>query len=133
MIKRCEVKSNWAYQYYGARGVTVCKRWREDFYSFVADMGERPEGYTLDRIDSYGNYAPDNCRWADRKTQAKNHRLFRTNLSGMAGVILYKPYNCWRAYINIEGPKRIKHIGYYNDVEEAMSARLSVEIGNVLI
>ena len=71
MIARCTRPSSPSYRYYGERGITVCERWRI-FENFLADMGERPEGKTLDRIDNDGNYEPGNCRWATPTEQIAN-------------------------------------------------------------
>jgi len=74
MKMRCNNPNDEHYPDYGARGIRVCDRWVNDFKAFVADMGERPEGLTLDRIDVDGNYEPSNCRWADYFTQNNNTR-----------------------------------------------------------
>jgi hypothetical protein len=77
MRQRCNNPVNNRYRFYGERGITVCDRWA-NFNLFIEDMGERPEGYSLDRIDTYGNYEPSNCRWASLETQIENRRP-RTN------------------------------------------------------
>ncbi len=73
MMERCTYKRHPWYRIYGGRGIIVCDAWRT-FANFLADMGERPEGMTLDRIDSDGNYELSNCRWATPKQQAMNRR-----------------------------------------------------------
>lgn len=74
MISRCSRSTHHAYSRYGGRGIYVCKEWIADFWTFVSDMGDRPEGTSLDRIDNDGPYSADNCRWADTSTQMKNRR-----------------------------------------------------------
>jgi hypothetical protein len=71
MKQRCLNPKTTHYGYYGGRGIKVCERWM-DYRNFLADMGEAPEGLSLDRINPDGNYEPGNCRWATDKVQANN-------------------------------------------------------------
>ena len=74
MVNRCHVKSSSSYHNYGGRGITVCTEWRTDFQQFLSDMGEPPNGYTLERIDVEAGYSPKNCKWAPMSDQHKNKR-----------------------------------------------------------
>jgi len=109
MIDRCLNPNNKKFMYYGGKNIKVCKRWR-DFQNFYADMGEKPNGKTLDRIDSDGNYEPLNCRWATRQEQAWNCRVKK----GYSWIPRDKKYV---AKITVRGHK--KYLGYFDDPEKA--------------
>lgn len=73
MRTRCYNEKSFKYKDYGAKGVKVCDRWLNSFANFLADMGERPEGTSLDRYpDGRGDYSPGNCRWATAQEQSEN-------------------------------------------------------------
>ena len=74
MIQRCTNPQNKSFPNYGGRGITVCPEWRSDFMAFYRDMGPRPDGLTLERVDVDGNYEPSNCRWATYREQRANMR-----------------------------------------------------------
>lgn len=73
MHSRCSNVKDPYYDKYGGRGIAVCERWKK-FEIFLSDMGARPPGHTLDRIDVNKGYSPENCRWATPKTQSRNKR-----------------------------------------------------------
>jgi hypothetical protein len=78
MKRRCYGVNTKSYPYYGARGIKVCQSW-DQFENFLVDMGERPKGMTLDRIDPNGDYCRQNCHWATRTVQSQNRRGRKLN------------------------------------------------------
>lgn len=116
MRLRCLCKTRPDYKHYGGRGIIIDKRW-DDFWTFVEDMGPRPNGYTVERIDNYGPYSKENCKWASRLEQAKNRR--RANINTPNGVTFSKKTGKWQAVV----PKSMlgyrKYIGLFTTPQEA--------------
>lgn len=122
MIGRCTVKSNSCYAKYGARGIKVCNRWlgKDGFFNFKNDMGAKPsEEYTLDRIDSKGDYSPNNCRWANKYLQAVN----KQNVGEHRGVTRHR-LGGYDARIQKDKKVYAKH---FRTLEEAVAFRASME------
>lgn len=125
MKSRCFNKNIPDYKDYGGRGITVCNRWLK-FENFFSDMGERPIGLTLERINNNKGYFTSNCIWASQTVQARNHRKPKNGKNGHIGVAWRKESRKYRSYISVNY-KHI-HLGYFKTIEEAIEARRKGEI-----
>lgn len=127
MLTRCYNENNNHYVNYGARGIKVCDRWKNDFSCFIEDMGLRPsKEHSIDRIDCNGDYTPENCRWADAYVQSRNQRVKKNNKSGFSGVFWSKQTKKWLVSIRYDGKQR--HIGTFANIDEAVKARKEAEL-----
>lgn len=125
MRNRCNNPRNPEYHNYGGRGIKVCERW-ESYSNFLEDMGRKPsKQHSIDRINVNGDYNPENCRWTDSITQARNKRLSRKNTSGVSGVHWDKEREKWSARITTNG--KIKALGRFVELDEAIKARKKAE------
>ena len=130
MIQRCTNPNHTAYKDYGARGITVCEEWL-DVKNFIEWCDQTYiEGMTLDRIDNNKGYNPDNCRWVSKSEQAINRRMKSINTSGYAGVSYKIRDGVWTANIGINN--KLKHLGTFLTIEEAVQARDNYIIENKL-
>ena len=119
MRARCTDPNSRAWHNYGGRGITVCKRWAESYDAFYEDLGPRPDGATLERIDVNRGYDPDNCRWASWHEQANNKRTcVNVEFEGRTQTIAQ-----WAAELDIEMSTLWRRLRYYNmSPERAMRA-----------
>jgi len=125
MIRRCNNPKDQAFGYYGGRGIKVCGEWL-DVKVFYKDMGERPKGLTLERIDNEKGYYKENCKWASRIEQQRNHGIHKNNTSGVQGVSWRNRDHSYSVYI-MANYKQI-HLGCFKKIEDAIDARRQGEM-----
>lgn len=123
MKQRCDNPNIKYYEHYGGRGITYCKRWSK-FENFLKDMGEKPEGKSLDRIDNNKNYSKNNCKWA---TWAEQNRNTRRN-------VIYKGECATDASKRLGGGRNLVQRRIKNgwDIKKAFTTKLAEEIISVL-
>ena len=124
MIQRCNNINSCRYSHYGNRNITICKSWLK-FENFLKDMGIRPEGLSIDRIDNDKGYYKENCRWTTQSQQTRNQRIHTRNKTGIRGV-------CWvkqrkKYLVQIMANNKNHFIGYFDSIESAAIARLNAE------
>lgn len=118
MKSRCFNTNNSYYHLYGGRNIGVCDRWLESFEFFLQDMGEKPIGMQLDRVDNDLGYWPENCRWVTPHEQGCNRRPY--GFSRFRGVSYHKPTKKWMAQIMLNGKR--KHLGLFQSEIKAAKA-----------
>lgn len=119
MKERCFNAKKAAYARYGAKGITVCERWMASFENFYADMGPRPPGTSLDRIDNSGNYEPGNCRWADNATQYRN----RAQTVWITYLGETKCRKDWAAQYGVDETTLAQRLARGWDIEKALNTK----------
>jgi hypothetical protein len=124
IIQRCNNPNNKVYHYYGGRGIKVCAAWLK-FENFFEDMGSRPKGLTIERINNDKGYYKENCAWRTQTEQLRNQRLRKDNITGMRGVCWAKRRKKYLVRITVNG--KTINLGYFPTLEAAKTARLEAE------
>lgn len=119
MVQRCTNPNNPRWNRYGGRGIKVSERWRAAFESFLLDMGPRPKGTTLDRVDNNGNYELSNCRWAEPRDQSNNTNI-TLKLEYQGSV---KPASEWSRVLGIDHNTLLYRIRRGWSVDRALSTK----------
>lgn len=128
MKNRCRNPKLKEYVNYGGRGITVCDKWLNDFQAFNdwAMANGYSDDLSIDRIDTNGNYEPDNCRFTTAIIQGRNQRVKSTNTSGTKGVSFDNYNGKWSASISVN--KKRFHLGLFRNLEDAVKARKEAEL-----
>ena len=132
LVQRCTNPKNKKYMDYGGRGISVCEEWLDvrNFIAWCELTYPNINNYSIDRIDNYGRYSPENCRWVDKSTQVINQRIKKNNTSGFVGVSYHNGKARWAASVGVK--YKTLQIGYYSTKEEAVQARDNYIIENNL-
>lgn len=130
MHSRCYRENDSKYLMYGQRGIKICSRWNKfdggSFANFIEDMGHRPDGMSIDRVDNDSDYRPDNCVWQTSTIQSYNQSLRLDNTSGVTGVVYCERLGKYNAQIQKEG-KRV-NLGWFSSIDEATKVRKLAEV-----
>lgn len=126
MKQRCYYEKHDYYESYGGRGIRVCAKWLDSFENFYEDLGDCPDGMSLERVDVDGNYEPFNCKWDTASNQGFNTRKFKSNTSGRTGVCWHKATGKWMA--SIRHDTKPVYLGVFENFEDAVKAREEAEL-----
>lgn len=132
MLRRCTDSKRKGYENYGGRGISICEQWMKDPTDFINVCLKKgwKKGLTIDRIDTDGNYEPDNIRFVSRHIQSTNRRVLKNNTSGYTGIYWNNRQQKWFADININ--RKSKTIGRFTSKKDALDARNKYIIDNNL-
>lgn len=126
MKQRCSSKNKKEWKSYGGKNITVCDRWIDSFENFIADMGEKPVGMCIDRIDNSKGYSPDNCRWVTAKVNIRNRDItYQITYNGIT-----QPVSAWAEQIGIKYTTLWARLNIYKmSVEQALTRGLYAKVG----